>query len=155
MLRHEAEVIAAIATKYRVQLDAMTALHDAVMRMLTAGSWTITKTRGIKPFVVYTILGLLTKAGKTFRSIHVLAERGRHDDAHALVRVLMETTVAIAFILQKRSTERSLITQGQTKSFRLDGGNQRAQYRSRILLEIASRRWNPCLRRSRRGACRC
>jgi len=31
------------------------------------------------------------------------------EDANALVRVLMETTVAIAFVLQKKSKERTLI----------------------------------------------
>jgi uncharacterized protein (DUF1778 family) len=39
MLPHEAEVTAEIAKKYRVQLDAMMALHDAVVSMMTAGSW--------------------------------------------------------------------------------------------------------------------
>ncbi len=55
------------------------------------------------------MIGLLAKASKTFRSIQFLSERGLHEDANALVRVLMETTVAIAFILQKKSKERTLI----------------------------------------------
>jgi hypothetical protein len=109
MLPHEAEVIAEIGKKYRVQLDAMTALHDAVVSMMTAGSWTVSKTRGLAPFVAETMMGLLTKACKTFRAIQVLSERGLHEDASALVRVLMETTIAIAFILQKKSRERTLI----------------------------------------------
>ena len=46
---------------------------------------------------------------KTFRSIQILCERGLYDDASALARVLLETTVAIAFILQKKSKERMLM----------------------------------------------
>jgi uncharacterized protein DUF5677 len=55
------------------------------------------------------MLGLLTKACKAFRSIQILCERGLHDDANALARVLMETTVAISFILQTKSKERAVI----------------------------------------------
>ena len=108
-LPHEAEVIAEISTKYRVQLNAMTTLHDAVVSMMTAGSWTIRQKRGLAPFVAETMMGLLAKAFKTFRAIHILCERGLHRDASALVRVLMETTIAIAFILQKKSKERAII----------------------------------------------
>ena len=109
MLPHEAEVIAEIATKYRTQLAAMTGLHDAVVSMMTQGSWTIRRTRGLAPFVVQTMMGLLIKACKTFRAVQLLCERGFHDDASALVRVLMETAIAIVFILQKKPKERALI----------------------------------------------
>lgn len=109
MLPHEAEAQAAIATKYRVQIDAMTKLHDTVVGMMTAGSWRITKTRGLSPMVARTMMGLLTKAVKTFRSVQILCERGLYEDASALTRVLMETVVAIAFILQKKSKERMRI----------------------------------------------
>lgn len=108
MLPHEAEVTTEIATKYRDQLRAMTALHDAVISMLTVDSWKIGKP-GLDRVVVETTLGLLTKACKTFRSIQILCERGLHEDAHALVRVLMETTAAVVFILQKKSRERARI----------------------------------------------
>jgi hypothetical protein len=108
MLPQETEVHAEIARTYRTQLDAMAALHNAVMNMMTAGAWTIQKPRGIPRFVAETMMGLLTKACKTFRSIQILTERGLHDDANAVVRVLMETTVAIMFILQKSSKKRAL-----------------------------------------------
>src|SRR5690348_11510722 len=101
--------MAEIGMKYRVQLNGMTALHDTVVSMVSARSWTIRKRRGVNPFVVKTMMGLLAKAGKTFRAIQILCERGFREDANALVRVLMETTVAIIFILQKRSKERTLI----------------------------------------------
>lgn len=107
-LPHEPEVASGIATKYRAELDAMTGLHDAVVAMMTAGSWTIRK-RGINHHILLTMLGLLTKACKTFRSIQILCERGLIGDADALTRVLMETYVAVAFILQKRSRERVVI----------------------------------------------
>jgi hypothetical protein len=109
MLPHETEVMAAIAEKYRVQLAGMAALHDAVVGMMTAGAWTIQRPRGLDSFVVETMIGLLTKACRTFRAVELLSERGFHDDAHALVRVLMETTVAVMFILQKGSKRRALI----------------------------------------------
>jgi hypothetical protein len=107
-LPHEAEVITDIAAKYRSELDAMTGLHDAVVAMMTAGSWTFGR-RGVTRPIFLTILGLLTKACKTFRSIQILCERGLIEDADALTRVLMENYVAIVFILQKRSRERVVI----------------------------------------------
>jgi hypothetical protein len=55
------------------------------------------------------MMGLLTKAMKTFRSLQILCERGLYDDASALARVLLETTIAIAFILQKKSKQRMLM----------------------------------------------
>lgn len=109
MLPHEAEAQAAIAAKYRAQLDAMTKLHDAVVSMMTSGGWTVQKTRGVSPLVARTMIGLLTKAVKTFRAVQILCERGLYEDASALTRVLMETTIAIVFILQKKSKERMLI----------------------------------------------
>ena len=47
MLPHEAEAQAAIGEKYRAELDAMTRLHDTVISMMTIGSWTVQKTRGV------------------------------------------------------------------------------------------------------------
>jgi hypothetical protein len=112
-LPHEAEVISDIAAKYRTELDAMTGLHNAVMSVLSAGSWTVGKS-GIDGIVLETMVGLLTKACKTFRSIQILCERGLIDDADALVRMLMENTVAILFILQKRPRERARIYQAHS-----------------------------------------
>jgi hypothetical protein len=109
-LPNEAAVAAAIATQYRAELDAMTGLHDAVVSMMSAGKWTFGK-RGIDRPVVFTMLGLLVKACKTFRSVQILCERGLMVDANALVRVLMENIVAIAFILQSKPRERARICQ--------------------------------------------
>lgn len=106
MLLHETEAQAEIAKRYQVQLYAMTRLHDTVVSMMTAGEWKVQKTRGVNPLVAQTMMGLLTKAIKTFRSVQLLCERGLYDDASALTRVLLETTVAIAFILQKKSKQR-------------------------------------------------
>jgi hypothetical protein len=112
-LPHEAEVFADITAKYRPELDAMAKLHDAVVGMMLAGTWTIGR-RGINQLVLDTMLGLLTKACKTFRSIHILCERGLIEDADALTRVLMENTVAIAFILQRKPRERARIYHAHT-----------------------------------------
>lgn len=107
-LPHEVEVIADIAAKFRTELDAMTELHNAVIGMMSNGSWTYSKP-GLNRHVVETILGLLTKACKTFRAIQILCERGLIEDANVLTRVLMENTVAIIFILQTKSRERARI----------------------------------------------
>lgn len=101
------DITAAIANKYRNQLDAMTSLHDAVLGMMRA-PWTIGKP-GLNRTIFYTVVGLLTKGCKTFKSIQCLCERGFHEDADALVRVLLEPTAAILYILQEKSTERALI----------------------------------------------
>lgn len=106
MLPDEPRVAAAIAARHAEELAAMSSLHDAVVGMMTVGRWTIGRTTGTKPFTVDIIMGLLTKACKTFRSIQVLCERGLHEDAEALVRVLLETTVAVLFILQGRRRDR-------------------------------------------------
>src|SRR6185437_9783350 len=107
-LPHEGEVISDIASKYHAELDAMTSLHDAVVSMLSGGSWSV-RMRGLNVAVVRTAVGLLTKACKTFRSTQLLCERGLIEDADVLTRVLMETSVAIAFILQKDSKNRVAI----------------------------------------------
>jgi hypothetical protein len=107
-LTERPDVMSVIATKYRVQLDAMTDLHEAVVRVLGTSSGMISRP-GINQLVATTMMVLLTKACKTFRSIQTLCERGLHEDANALVRVLLETTVAIVFILQEKSKERAAI----------------------------------------------
>jgi hypothetical protein len=108
MLRHETAVAAEIARKYQVHLEGMTNLHNAVMSMLLADSWTLGR-GGLDDASIHTSMGLLTKACKTFRAIHLLSERGLHEDAMALVRVLLETTAAAAFILQKAPRQRARI----------------------------------------------
>ena len=65
------DITAAIANKYRNQLDAMTGLHDAVIGMMRA-QWTIGKP-GLNRTIFYTVVGLLTKACKTFKSIQCLS----------------------------------------------------------------------------------
>jgi hypothetical protein len=84
---------------------------DALRRRIRAGwrcgrSPTIRRTSGTNPFTIEIILGLVTKACKTFRSIQILGERGLREDANALVRVLLETTVAVLFILQRRRRDK-------------------------------------------------
>ena len=66
MLLHESDAQSEIAQKYRAQLDAMTKLHDTVVSMMTAGEWKVQKTRGVNPLIIQTMMGLLTKAMKTF-----------------------------------------------------------------------------------------
>ncbi len=101
------DITGAIGSRYRNQLDAMTGLHDAVLGMMRA-QWTLGKP-DLNGTIIYTVIGLLTKACKTFKSIQCLCERGFHEDADALVRVLLEPTAAILYILQDKSTERALI----------------------------------------------
>ncbi|SRR6266498_1480755 len=130
-LPHEAEVISDIANKYRAELDAMTSLHDAVVSMLSADSWTI-RMRGLNLTVVRTALGLLTKACKTFPSIQLLCELGLIEDADVLTRVLMETSVAIAFILQKNSKKRVAIYHAHSlaQDVKMLNGHERSKRRT-------------------------
>ena len=119
-LPHEAEAIADISRTFAAELEAMTRLHNAVVDMMSVGSWTIGK-RGIDGLLFDTMIGLLTKACKTFRAIQILCERGFIDDADVLVRVLMENAVAILFILQKKPRERARIyhAHGMTQSIKM------------------------------------
>lgn len=107
MLPHEAEAQASVSAKYEPYIARMTTLHDAVVGMMTVDSWTITKTPNNTPFVVDVMRGLLTKSLKTFRSIQILCERGLGEDANALVRVLLETTVPVLYILDSKSQQRA------------------------------------------------
>lgn len=107
MLPGESEVAAEIKVRYEKELTAMTALHDAVVGMVIADQWTIRRNTGAKPFTIEILLGRLTKACKTFRSIQVLCERGLYEDANALVRVLLETTIAVVWILQRRARDKA------------------------------------------------
>jgi hypothetical protein len=52
---------------------------------------------------LYTILGLYTKACKTFRAITLCCEHGLGQDAQALGRMLLETVIAATFILSNHS----------------------------------------------------
>jgi hypothetical protein len=101
------DLVANIGSEYRNQLDSMTALHDTVLGIMRS-PWTIGKP-GLNRAVFTTIVSLLSKACKTFKSIQSLCERGLHEDANALARVLLETTAAIEYILQNKPIERSTI----------------------------------------------
>lgn len=115
MRNAEAKVIAEIAASYSQELAEMSALHDAVFRMLSSGPWKVTKaSKTITPGLARTMVSLLTKACKTYRSIQILSERGYHDDAGALVRVLLETSSAILFILQRKCDLRVRMYQAYT-----------------------------------------
>jgi hypothetical protein len=107
MLPDEAVVATEISTRYATQLKAMNDLHDAVVGMMTVDAWTMPPSAIVKkPFTIDILRGLLTKACKTYRSIQLLCERGLHEDADALVRVLLETTVAVLWILQRRKKDK-------------------------------------------------
>src|SRR5579864_4045233 len=104
---HEEGVRLEIFNRHQAELRAMSDLYDVVEGMMTAESgWRIGR-RGIDRVVMHTMMGLLSKALKTFRSIQILCERGFRDDAIVLNRVLMETTLTVAFILQKHPRERA------------------------------------------------
>ena len=111
MYPNETSITTQIAHTYGTQLSAMEALHDTVSGMLMSGQWTIQHSKRIKRFTAETMIGLLIKSCRTFRSVHVLCERGFHDDASACVRVLMETTTAIIFILRSNPNERAITFQ--------------------------------------------
>jgi hypothetical protein len=110
MLPDEAVVTTEISTRYATQLKAMNDLHNAVVGMMTVDQWTMPPSAIVKkPFTIDILRGLLTKACKTYRSIQLLCERGLHEDANALVRVLLETTVAVLWILQRRRKDKKTV----------------------------------------------
>ena len=53
------------------------------------------------------ILGLFAKSVKTFRSIHLLCERGYCEDANALLRALAEVMVTVTYIAKEDSESRA------------------------------------------------
>ena len=53
------------------------------------------------------ILGLFAKAVKTFRSIHLLCERGYCEDANGLLRTLAEVMTTVTYIAKEDSEERA------------------------------------------------
>jgi hypothetical protein len=109
MLPHESEAQAEIGVTYQPYIDRMAALHDAVVGMMTVDTWTIRNRPDNTPFVVDIMRGLLTKALKTSRAIQILCERGLGEDANALLRVLLETTMPALYILKSNSQQRAQI----------------------------------------------
>jgi hypothetical protein len=108
MLPSEAAVAQHIAVQFQQQFQSMEELHNAVVGMF-GGPWHITKPRGTSRFTVETVAGLLTKACKTYRAVHMVCAAGLGTDGGVLARSLFETTIAILFIMQKRSKERAVL----------------------------------------------
>lgn len=109
MLPQESEARAHIGATHREALDSMSRTGDAVVAMFAVPHWTVSKTRGINRFTLFTVWALLAKSLKTFRAIHLLCQAGLTHDAGVLVRELFETTMAALWILQKDSPKRALM----------------------------------------------
>lgn len=102
----EANVEKIIAVRYANELRAMAVLHDQVMEMVSPEHWNVPR-RGFDWGVFYTVALTLNKCLKTFRAVHLLAERGFVMQAHVLNRQLAEQVMMIVFILRKRSKMRA------------------------------------------------
>lgn len=98
-------------------------------------AWVVRAQKDLKePMTVRTLQVLLAKAIKTYRSIQILCEHGLGHDAGALLRVLLETALAFAWILKKDSDRRAHLL--------LVHGIQRK------LVQLRERQKTPGLRRS-------
>jgi hypothetical protein len=73
------------------------------------GPLTITKPKGLNPGVMTTAMSLITKACKTFRAIEAAARVGCGQDASVLLRSLLETTIALLWILRRDSRRRAIM----------------------------------------------
>jgi hypothetical protein len=103
----EEQARADLARQFRDLFDRADRVHDAAVELITRGQLKIRKPQGFSPAVVALIASLYTKACKTFRAIQLTCEAGLGQDASVLARQLMETAVAVAFILDKDSIRRA------------------------------------------------
>lgn len=113
--RWEHEQYSVERAKLRVALSGHVvradAIYDFAELLITGGTYTITRTRGIRRNqagvrLAYT---LLAKALKTSRAIRVTTLEGCGQDAAVLLRSLFETTLAVLWILQTDTTRRTYL----------------------------------------------
>lgn len=64
----------------------------------------------------YVVLGLYSKACKTFRSIHILCTKSLGEDANALLRILMEICVNLFYIAEDKQKRTQLFLYKMIKS---------------------------------------
>jgi hypothetical protein len=108
MLPEEEKARIEIERVLRAQLAEMRQTLELALAILPRdGKIRVTKTRDVDGSVVTLALALYAKAIKTFRGIEILCEGGLGQDAISLLRVLLETTLAILFVLQRNSRFRS------------------------------------------------
>jgi hypothetical protein len=106
-LPYEDAVAGQVPREVQDLLERLDAALAFAICLLDKGGITITKTRGLRSSVVNVVLGLFVKACRTLRAIRRLAALGFAEDAFVLARSLFETTVAIAWILQRSSQSRA------------------------------------------------
>ena len=111
-LPYESETV----NELRVLLEPSTAVADQLRRRVSAffdaSSWTVStnpKNPTIDPFVTAVVAGRLAKAIKSHRAVQGLAHQGLGHDALTVCRALLETSAAIAFILQQDSRHRAAL----------------------------------------------
>jgi len=113
-------------------------IYDVAESILTGGSITITKTRGLKNWaVIDTLMLTLAKACKTLRAIRAAALEGCGQDAAILLRALFETATAVLWILQRDTKRRVLLFVAH--------GDQR------LLVMVEEQLKTPGLKRGRKG----
>jgi hypothetical protein len=100
-LPHEDNVRAVIRKRLAPELKIASAILDLGTRIYTSGT-PMKPSKGLDGFVVIVALGLVAKACKQFRAIGEMVELGLGEVADSNSRMLIETMLAVHFILRPR-----------------------------------------------------
>lgn len=77
------------------------------LELLATSEAAVTRTRGTDPPSLWVVMGLLTKACKTYRAMQLLCEVGLIEDANSAARTLLELLIAVRWILKKDTRKRT------------------------------------------------
>jgi hypothetical protein len=102
----EARALAHIKKTFQREFHLMSEVLDFAEDALTAGRVTAVRQAEVDEGVVLGITALLTKTCKTLRAIRAVTSVGCGQDAAILLRALFESTLAIAYVLQKDTPAR-------------------------------------------------
>jgi hypothetical protein len=100
MLPDEEIVVNALKQKYAPYFAIMETALRTALDLTRDRQWHVKADGAISQLEVRVILGLYSKACKTYRSIMLCCEHGLGQDAQVLGRVLFETFIGTHFILQ-------------------------------------------------------
>jgi hypothetical protein len=87
-------------------LELLDRVYELVESFVTAGPFEVTKLRGLRRGPIFLVLFLFAKALKTVRAVRAAALEGCGQDAMVLNRVLLETALAVTWILQRNTRRR-------------------------------------------------
>jgi hypothetical protein len=88
-------------------IEAGRKLHDAIF--LSISPALRVGREGVNKRVARTLLALIARGTKTYRAIELAVGAGLDSDAHALLRTLFETTIAVEWIRKEHSEHRAAL----------------------------------------------